>query len=254
MADTALATFNTAIGRARYLLKMYHGLINTRQRGIRADWAGSFCTLMHWPQNSDIARVDSKDAVVVLRDGAALDEDDFTESQLSDLLRASIVMAVSALDAYFHSKTLAFIVKSATKGDSMPKSLSKATITVADFVGATRFKRRNQGLRNAFQRSLGFQSLQQPKNIEDALSLIGIEKFWSGVAARIGNPVEDIKKELTQIVKRRNQIAHEGDLSQSKKARNKPHDITPGLVQSSLDFLDQLIKTAELEINNQLGV
>ncbi len=254
MADTAQATFSTAMGRARYLLKLYHGLANTRQRSIRTDWAENFCDLMHWPKANaaNIDRIDSNDVVLVLRDGASLTATDFDHDQLTDLLRASLVMGISAMDAYFHSKILAYVVKAARKGDQMPKALLKANITVSDFVSATKYKRRMQALRNAMQRSLGFQSFQQAKNIEDALGLIGIAKFWSSTATRMAKPLDDVKKELASHVKRRNQIAHEGDLSQSKKSRNKPHDITPKQVSDALDFLDSLVTHAEAEINLQL--
>jgi hypothetical protein len=254
MPDTALDTFKTALNRGRYLLKLYHGLANTRQRSIRSDWASGFRSLMHWPQSSTIDRVDSNDVVIVLKDASQLSSTDFAHDQLTDLLRASLVMGVSALDAYFHCKVLAFVVKLARNGDGMPKALAKATMTVADFVGARRYKRRMHAVRNALQRNLGFQSLQQPKNVEDSLALIGVSSFWNSVAKRVGQPADDLKKKLLKIVKRRNLIAHEGDLSQSRKARNKPHALLPGQVKSFLDFLDVLVNAAEGEINHQLGI
>ena len=254
MADAALMTFNTALERARYLLKLYHGLVNTRQRGIRRDWAESFCGLMHWPSGSDIERVDGREVVIVTRTNSELTAGDFSEEQLTDLLRASIVMGVSAIDAYFHAKTLAYVVRSAAKGEEMPGALSKAPITVKDFVAAKEYKRKMTVVRNALHRSLGYQSLQQPKNISGALALIGVSKFWGKIANRLSMSADDVKKELGSLIKRRNQIAHEGDLSQSKKARNKPHKLTPGYVNNMLDFLDRLIQQAENEINHQLGI
>lgn len=252
MADSALTTFTTGMERARYLVKLYHGLTNTRQRSIRSDWAESFCNLMHWPQSASIERVDSNDVIVVIRDGASLASADFAHVALADLLRASLVMGVSAMDAYFHSKILAYVVKAARKGENMPKALLRAGITVSDFVSASKYKRRMQALRNAMQRSLSFQSFQQAKNIEDALGLIGIAKFWSSTATRMARTPDDLKAELALQVKRRNQIAHEGDLSQSKKSRNKSRDITPKQVFDALRFLDGLVTHAEAEINQQL--
>jgi hypothetical protein len=252
MADSAFATFATAMTRARYLLKLYHGLTNTRQRGIRTDWAEKFCDLMHWPQTASIARVDSTDVVIVIRDGADMTCADFDHDQLTDLLRASLVMGVSAMDAYFHSKICAYIVKAANRGDKMPNALKKANMTVLDFISAKKYKRKMQALRNALERTLGYQSLQQAKNIEDALGLIGITKYWSSIAARIGTPIEDLKKKLVQYVKRRNQIAHEGDLSKSKKARNQPHELKPNKVVEALDFFDKLVTHSEREIDQQL--
>lgn len=254
MADTALATFDAAITRAKNLLNLYHGLVNVRQRGIRADWSEKFCRLMHWPLATNIERVDGRDAIIVLRDGAQLTSNDFDESELKDTLRASLVMAVSAVDAYYHSKVLAHIVKAANKGGNMPASLMGKGISIKEFVAGKRYTNKMQIVRNAMNLQLGFQSLQQPSKIADALQLIGITGFWNSVAGRMGSTQEDAKKELSAIVKRRNQIAHEGDLSQSKKARNKPNDLTHGTTVLAINFVDSLARASELEINYQLGI
>lgn len=254
MPDSAIETFDVAIDRAKYLLRLYHGLVNRRQRSIRSDWAESFCRLMHWPLSSDINRIDSRDAVIVLRDNATLTTSDFDESQLKDTLRASLVMAVSAMDAYFHSKVLAHIVKAASKDGQMPGALKKQTISVADFVAGKRYKRRMTIVRNSMNRQLGFQSLQNPDKIEDALSLIGVKKFWSRVSTRLGTSSDDLKKELKQITRRRNQISHAGDLSKSKKARNKPHDLAHSTVDTAIAFIESLVRESDVEINSQLGI
>jgi len=253
MSDTALETFEVAIERAKYLLKLYHGLVNMRKRSVRSDWAEKFNVLMHWPKRSRIHRVDSRSVVIVTRPNADLVASDFSEEQLTDLLRASIVMGVAALDAYFHAKILAHVVQCAKKGTSMPGALAKASMTVKDFVGARQYKRKMTVVRNALKRTLGYQSLQQPENISHALALIGVSKFWDRVATRLEKDAGEVRKKLGSLIKRRNQIAHEADLSQSRRARNKPHRLLPSYVGKSLEFLKQLVQQSDREINVQLG-
>lgn len=86
--------------RARRLLRFHDGLVNTRARRMRRDWKTSFCRLMHWPQNCNMDRIDSRDALIVLRDGSALTSDDFTSEAVDDLLRSALAVGVSALDRY----------------------------------------------------------------------------------------------------------------------------------------------------------
>lgn len=74
--------FDNILNRARRLLVIHDGLVNRRRYRIRADWAASFKTLMHWPQADDIERVDSTDAIIVLKDGARLAVSDFTADAL----------------------------------------------------------------------------------------------------------------------------------------------------------------------------
>lgn len=254
MADTAYATFKFAFKRAVYLFRLYHGLANHRKRGMRADWAENFCRLMHWPAGDGdlIDRVDSPDAIIVLKDGSRLTREVFAADALADLLRASLVMGVSALDAYFHSKIAASVVSCARKGTAMPRALKKATITIEDFVDGNKYQRRLTTVRRSIERSLGYQSLQLPDKIATGLGLIGITDFWGEVANRMGMMQDDLKVRLSSIVTRRNQIAHEGDLSQSKKARNKSRTIEPKYVREALAFIRKLAKRAEDEIDDQL--
>jgi len=209
---------------------------------------------MHWPQrtSSEIDRVDTPEAIIVLRENARLKRPDFRKDVLSDLLRASLVMLVSAIDAYFHAKIIAHVVRLANKGTAMPKALCKANISVGDFVKAKSYKRPMTVMRNALCECLGYQALQSPDNISSALSLIGIKDFWSKVAGRMGAPKSEVVDGLKRIVKRRNQIAHEADLSQSKKARNSITAIAPKDVRRALGFSLKLIPRAEKEINSQL--
>ena len=94
---TPIEAYNDTSERARNFLAYHDGLINIRSRRIRKDWKASFLKLMHWPATSAIERVDSKDAVIVLRDGASLTPDHFTQPWLDDQLRAALTFGVSAL-------------------------------------------------------------------------------------------------------------------------------------------------------------
>ncbi len=249
--DTAKATFDIAIGRAEYLLRLAQGLTNHRKRSIRRDWARKFKTLMHWPQSHAINRVDSKDAVIVLRDGATAKEEDFSSESMQDVLRASLVMAVSAMDAYFHAKIVQHVVKHSRKTNPSNKLLNER-ILVKDFIEGRRKAHTNAALRAAIERKLSYQSLQQPSQVAEALGLIGVSDFWKGVAQRLNQRADTLRTSLAKVVKRRNQIAHEGDLSQSRRARNKGRAITHKDVEGDVALIKKIVEAAEKEINKQL--
>jgi len=249
--DTAKDTFDTAIKRAEYLLKLSFALRNHRQRGIRSDWAASFKGIMHWPKSHVIERVDSKDAVIILRPNSKLTPEDFSSDALQDFLRVSLVMAVSAMDAYFHAKIVRYVVQHSRSKEPSKKLLNEK-ILVKDFIDGRRKQRSNVALRAAIERKLSYQALQQPSQIADSLRLIGVSDFWEEVAGQIGQADEQIRKNLTKIVKRRNQIAHEGDLSQSKRARNKSRSITHKQVQESIVLLQGIVNAAEVIINQRV--
>lgn len=245
---TAYVTFNKAVYRAEYLVRLSEGLTNRRKRKTRSDWSRAFKTLMHWPQCHTIERVDSADAVLVIRHGSRLSSDDFTPDAAGDLLRAALVMSVSAMDAYFHAKILRYVV-SHSKAHEPSSRLLNERILVKDFVSGRKKKRANTALRSAVERNLSYQSLQQPDKIADALGLIGVSDFWTGVADTLDRDKKDLCDSIEKIVGRRNKIAHEGDLSQSKKARNKSRGISVSFVKESIALLKSVIDASEALIN-----
>lgn len=249
--DTAKETFDIAIERSRYLLRMATGLTNNRQRRIQKKWASGFKEFMGWSQSQNIDRIENDDVMLIICHNSILDREDFSATKLNDLLRASLVMAVSAVDAYFHAKIIRYIVE-CSHLDPAPPKLTEYKISVSDFIRGRHATRINNVLRNAIERNLSFQSLQNPDKIADGLALIGISKFWSGVAKRMKEDVNSLKDNISSIVDRRNQIAHGADLSQSTKARNKPREISPEYVEEVIDTLERVIRASEQVIESQL--
>lgn len=252
MSDSAIKSFNAAMARAEYLERLYLGLVDQRKRSARSDWCAKFKSLMHWNMGDVIDRVDSRDAVIVLRNGSSLGRDEFASESLKDVLRASLVLGVSAMDAYFHQKIAAYVVTKARLGNDMPKRLAQSRLSVEAFVRSQSYQRPMNVLRSELENQLGYQSLQQPNQIEKAIGMIGVKSFWSKVAHRINMPVDQCKSSLSQIVERRNQIAHEGDLSGSRKKKNASREIGPAFVTNSLQLIKRVIEASESEINSQI--
>ncbi len=152
------------------------------------------------------------------------------------------------MDAYFHAKVLRHVVAHSKTKEPEPALLNRKLI-VADFVAARKKTRRNAALAAAIARQMSFESLQQPGSIASAVLLVGVRNFWALMAANLGRPEGDIKADLAAIVKRRNQISHEADVSQSKKAKNRPRPVSPADIRAKLTFVEQLVTAADAVIN-----
>lgn len=243
--DSAKKTFDRAIERARYIQMLARGLTDHRKRRVRRDWAKNFKRLMQWPVGSNIERVDSKDVVLVLRHSSPLDPEHFSSEALDDLLRASYVMTLSAMDAYFHAKIVGRVVQHA-KVTEPSDGLLNCKILVSDFIaGQKKYKRKYQALRTAIERTLSYQSLQAPNRIADGLCLIGVGDFWTSVASNLEKDKKKLVANIKSIVRRRNQIAHEGDVSQSKKTRNKSRAIGHKDVADAISLVCDVVDAAE---------
>jgi len=247
----AKETFDRAIARAKYIQILARGLTNYRKRKARRDWGKSFKQLMHWPLKHKIERVDSRDVILVLRDGSKLKSKHFSSEALDDLLRASFVMTLSAMDAYFHAKIIRHVVQH-SKASVPSNRLLNEKILVSDFMAGQKYKRTNQALRIAIERKLSYQSLQTPDKIADSLQLIGVNSFWDSIAKEMKTDPKKLKSQVTKIAKRRNQIAHEGDVSQSKKARNKSRNIGHKDVTKAIELVCKVVSAAEKVINTSI--
>jgi hypothetical protein len=255
---TPLEAFQDTIGRAKRLLRMHDGLVNTRQRAIRSDWKANFCELMHWPQASDIERVDSKDAVVVLRHGASLTPDDFSGDAVSDLLRSAITFGVSAIDRYVHERIIkgfvaAFREQELTKQQKEFQVPATLAIEIVNRVhsarrDATVIRPANE-IRKVVQEALHKRPFQSWREIEYGFCLLGCKDL--GKELRENNnispqDIDTLKSTLNKIVARRNQIVHEGDLPRHQRGGQVyVQEIRRAWVEESLTFLEDF--TAKLE-------
>jgi hypothetical protein len=180
-------------------------------------------------------------------------------NDLSDILRAELVYAVSALDKLVHelvrigmrqaftgsrqktSKFNAFPISLDThhkiqqayqRGISQPESMSESEWPVNIFEQEIILKHQHL-------------SFQEPEKIADALSLIWEEKQkWQKIALPFNRSDDVLKKTLKLIVQRRNQIVHEADIYVDPifpmRPTNKRNEIEATDVQESVEFISKL--------------
>jgi len=110
-----------------------------------------------------------------------------------------------------------------------------------------RFRLILMGLRKQYAK----QTFQSSRQIENGLSDIGFNKIWRKLSDLIGEPAEDIKKNLDLLVYRRNQIVHEGDLDHLHNLRDieridvdDAKKFSEKLVRAILDIYSDIISIA----------
>jgi hypothetical protein len=175
---------------------------------------------------------------------------------ISDILRSQIVLAVSTLDCYFHDlleESMLFIFENKNFSsnnafrnfpismDALHQISSSAIMAEKKFFLSKEIKRRN-----------GYKSFQDPKNISEALSYIGISKVWVKVGSIMGKESSDLQNELSLIIARRNQIAHESDINPTLGIGEKYH-IDADIVKNTIDFINNVVSAVE-EIVDSEGI
>jgi hypothetical protein len=162
---------------------------------------------------------------------------------LSDILRASLVLAVSALDYYIHEVVRIGMLEIHRGQRPEPPAFSGFQISLGNArAGINAGQNIDSWLEDEIRQRHSYKSFQQPNAIADAVRLICDKKLWEEVSINMGRPAKDIKKELSRIVDRRNKIAHEADIDPSYPIGDR-WPIDELLVNEAVDFIEQVVES-----------
>ena len=162
--------------------------------------------------------------------------------------RAAIVASVSALDAYVHQVLFDIIPHLLATAKPLPPALCELVLVVfrvakAHQVDAAVVLMRSPNptleIASKIKDVLDSRSFQAPDKFIQAYEYIGRPDIFLAVADRWQGPnssEDDLKRSLRKYVHRRNQIAHEGDLS-----KGVPRPITPEYASDCSDFVKSLV-------------
>jgi hypothetical protein len=158
------------------------------------------------------------------------------------VLRSAVVFTVSALDTYFHDKVKYRVGHYST--ENLPPSLARFEIPLDQLPKWDKATRKGNVLRNWVVEYLSTKPLQSPSVIADQLKLAGIDSLWNTIEPNN----EDRRKllnQLNELIKRRNQISHEGDRMTSRRSGKKLREIDRDKVVGWIEFAQDLVRKIE---------
>lgn len=132
----------------------------------------------------------------------------------TDLLRAQIVLTVSALDFYVHEVTLHGMLEVYMGKRPSTQAFENYRISVGAMLAGSA-SGGTSWFEDEVRERHSFLSFQQPDKIADAIRLFSDIKLWQSIAESLGQTDSAVKANLRLIVDRRNKIAHEADLDPS---------------------------------------
>lgn len=179
-----------------------------------------------------------------------------SHNEVSDILRAQIVNAVSAFDRLIHElvnigvvevflgrrvKTSKFLNQS-FRAETLIKSIE---FSKPDYIPASIYDSPQFLIEKEMREKMSYLAFEAPDKVCDALSYIwdnthkmqaiAIDMALPG--ANANDQQQNLKQELKLIIDRRNQIAHEGDVDPST---NVKRDITKKITEDSIDFIEKM--------------
>ena len=171
----------------------------------------------------------------------------------SELLRAALVTAVSALDAYFHDKIIENVRKTIRRtSPDFPDHLvqliaegNKADNVVKDFLQIAMKDRPLARVATIVSRKLNEKTFQDPGKIAWGMQLIGIGNFWPRVANEMNMTEPEVKSLLMKYIKRRHAIVHRGDLGTSKKTKHRVRKVSGEFAENCIDDVSRFVHSVE---------
>jgi hypothetical protein len=162
---------------------------------------------------------------------------------LSDILRAELVMAVSAIDHYVHEIVRAGMLESYQGNRARTPAFLRFSVSLNGVLQGLPAPTDVNWLAEEIRTQHVLLSFEKADKIADAIRLIWGEPLWPAVAAQLGisNPA-DVRDRLDLIVDRRNKIAHEADINPTigPDLPGNRWPIDENLVNETIDFIEQV--------------
>ena len=159
---------------------------------------------------------------------------------LSDILRAEIVFAVSAFDFYIHEIVKAGLIEIYLNNRTITNQSKQFPISMESVINALNSSPTDvYWLEKEIKEKLGWRSFQRSDKVNEALKYIIDNQIWNRISTEIDQQPEHIKKELDLIIDRRNKIVHEADIDPSSPGARWPID--ESMTLDAIDFLEHLV-------------
>jgi hypothetical protein len=158
---------------------------------------------------------------------------------LSDFLRAEIVLAVSALDHFIHELTRLGMLECWAGSRRNTDAFNRFPLPIAVAKGLYQ-STSQQVFEDEIRLKHSFLSFQFPDRIADAVRLFSDVKLWEEVGNELGKEAKTVKSSLVLIIDRRNKIAHEADIDPSYPGQRWPID--SAMVERTCDELEAIAR------------
>ena len=137
-----------------------------------------------------------------------------------DLIRASVVFSVAAMDAYFTDRfceSLVKYIKTRGTNSHLDELLEKAGLDTPRMIELLSMRRPFRRLRTLTSIYLNSRITQRVDRIDDLFKCYGLSDYCSNVQRTMGKT--KVLTKVRTLVERRHQIAHDGDMNDHGNVR-----------------------------------
>jgi hypothetical protein len=166
---------------------------------------------------------------------------------LSDILRAELVMSVSSLDFLIHEIVEIGMREIYSGVRTGTDHFLNYAVPLSGFWGNTAVLANCDWLIQDVRKKHSFKSFQQAEKISEATHIISNKQLWVEVGRLLHQDSGDIKVQLNLIVDRRNKIAHEADMNPTVVGARWPINLLE--VSNAVSFIESIGSTIVQVLN-----
>ena len=168
----------------------------------------------------------------------ALDSQTTQALDLSDILRAELVLAVSALDHFVHEVARLGMLEAYRGEREKTRRFLEFQVSAESALRGIAESSSEKWLNDEIRIRNGHRTFQSPDRIAEALRLVSDVPIWGEVARRMGISPQEARERLSLIVDRRNSIAHEADVNPSPYEGLLPIDRQ--MTADAIEFIERV--------------
>jgi hypothetical protein len=197
---------------AEQLLRLYELFRDLRQDAAPNDLRLAVCKELRLPETAHLQHASNDQVIVVAKAQPPIPAALLTPDGGNFLLRQAVVVGCTALESFFWDalrENVLTIVRARRRGAD--EALRKLTLTLDDYLSLEGYEDPEVRLQQIILKNFERGTLYDISSIERIASILTVKDYWRLVAKRCGLSDGDIKRQLGELIARRNLIAHRAD-------------------------------------------
>lgn len=238
--DLAIQNFSVA----EHLLQLHELFRELREEDVGKPLRLAVCGCLSLPDHAGLRCARNDQLVLVAKATAPIPHSLLLADGINFLLRQAIVVACTALESFFWDalrENVLIIVRARKRGAD--ESIRKLTLTLDDYLSLESYADPEVRLQQIILKNFERGTLYDASSIERIATTLTVRDYWKQVSKKCGSPDNDIKRQVGELINRRNQVAHRADRPDDEA--DPPEDADKhGLRAISFSWVNARVATA----------
>ena len=241
-------TFEDNMRPAELLLRVYRLLDSNDRIRTEGELLNALRDIVHASTNEDLILIYNELFLGLVRERAQLPRSTLRQATLCHLLRQAVVASCTALETYLPAllRTNLPVMIRARGRDFVPRGDKTVTnyfrdlqFSLDETLRLLDDENAPEYISNKIVGFINFKYLSQDKGVHVVGAMLGLADPWGEIAVQLSRDERELKRTLNDTIKRRNDIVHRADRSQSHPGGDA-QDITFAWTRHAVDTVNHV--------------